>query len=273
MSKDNTKGKIYWHGAFYVVAEAELIDYKDQIQIENEHLLSKEALQVDVLVIKKDPSLQIKKNIGRIFKSVNLLEYKSPVDTLTINDYHKVNGYGFLYAAFNDVDVRDMTLTFVVHSLTTKLKQCLTNSRGFSVTESEEGIWLIEGDTFTTQIIEQSRLSKNENLFLRNLQHDIQREDISQLIKAFSEQGILTSKNRYLQVIASIRPEEYKEAINMDSYSPDLDRVLHEFIQERGIDIQWATQIAKKMLRIGEPLEKIALITDLKIETIKSLEI
>ena len=268
MSKDKTKGKIYWHGAFYVVAEAELIDYKDQIQIENEHLLSKEALQVDVLVIKKDPALQIKKNIGRIFKSRNLVEYKSPSDKLDNHDYNKVNGYGFLYAAFNHVDVNEITLTFVVTAITDNLRQYLTTHRGFILEEQEAGITLVYGDTFATQIIEQSRLSKTQNLFLRNLQHDIHREDISALLKAFDEQGTLNAKNRYLQVIAGIKPKEYEEAVTMD-YAPEVYEVLADAIEER--ERMLAEKIAKKMLRIGEPLDKISLLTELDIATIENL--
>lgn len=275
MKKDNPSGKIYWHGAFYAVAEAELIDYKHGIQIENEHLLSKEALQVDVLVIKKESGLQMKKNIGRIFKDRNLIEYKSPADTLTISDYNKVNGYGFLYSAFNHVEVDDVTITFVVLLLTPKLRAYLTDVRGFSLEEIETGITYVKGDTFTTQIIEQSKLSKFENLFLSNLTENIQREDISKILSAFDEQGTLNIKNRYVQVIAQLKPRAFREAISMNSYTTELEEVLMELVEEKGITAtikaNGMKEVAKKMLRIGEPLEKISLITDLDISVLESL--
>jgi len=275
VKKDNPSGKIYWHGAFYAVAEAELIDYKHGIQIENEHLLSKEALQVDVLVIKKESGLQMKKNIGRIFKDRNLIEYKSPADTLTISDYNKVNGYGFLYSAFNHVEVDDVTITFVVLLLTPKLRAYLTDVRGFSLEEIETGITYVKGDTFTTQIIEQSKLSKFENLFLSNLTENIQREDISKILSAFDEQGTLNIKNRYVQVIAQLKPRAFREAISMNSYTTELEEVLMELVEEKGITAtikaNGMKEVAKKMLRIGEPLEKISLITDLDISVLESL--
>jgi hypothetical protein len=49
----NEHGKIYWHEAFYEALQLELHRYKDFLEFQNEHRLSKEALRVDVSVIKK----------------------------------------------------------------------------------------------------------------------------------------------------------------------------------------------------------------------------
>ena len=52
--QDNSKqDKIYWHEAFYAALQLELHDYKDALTFEDEHQLSKEALKMDVLIIKK----------------------------------------------------------------------------------------------------------------------------------------------------------------------------------------------------------------------------
>ncbi|MCL1994676.1 MAG: hypothetical protein FWG63_00550, partial [Defluviitaleaceae bacterium] len=54
ISQDNSKqDKIYWHDAFYAALQLELYDYKDVLTFEDEHQLSKEALKMDVLIIKK----------------------------------------------------------------------------------------------------------------------------------------------------------------------------------------------------------------------------
>ena len=70
-------GKIYWHEAFYEALKLELHQYKDFLEFQHEHHLSKEALRIDVLVVKKNTDVQIKKNIGKIFKRHNIFEYKS----------------------------------------------------------------------------------------------------------------------------------------------------------------------------------------------------
>ena len=72
---ENERGKIFWHEAFFEALQHELHQYKDYLKFENEHQLSKEALSMDVLVIKKEKGVRIEKNIGRIFREHNIFEY------------------------------------------------------------------------------------------------------------------------------------------------------------------------------------------------------
>jgi hypothetical protein len=46
-------------------------------------------------------SLLIEKNIARIFRHINILEYKSPEDYFSVYDFFKVLSYVFLYASLN----------------------------------------------------------------------------------------------------------------------------------------------------------------------------
>ena len=45
-------------------------------------------MQIDVLV-KNERHVKIQKNIGRIFRQYNVVEYKSPEDDLNIDDFYK----------------------------------------------------------------------------------------------------------------------------------------------------------------------------------------
>jgi hypothetical protein len=45
------------------------------------------------------PPLVIDKNRARIFKRINICEYKSPEDRLSVKDFYKVYAYACLYAA------------------------------------------------------------------------------------------------------------------------------------------------------------------------------
>ena len=69
-----TQDRIHWHEAFYEALQHELNNYKDFLSFENERLLSKEALKMDVLIIEKDKDISIEKNIGKIFKAHNIFE-------------------------------------------------------------------------------------------------------------------------------------------------------------------------------------------------------
>ena len=50
---EDSQGKIYWHDAFYEAVQLELAEYKNVLEFKNEHHLSKEALKIDVMIIKR----------------------------------------------------------------------------------------------------------------------------------------------------------------------------------------------------------------------------
>ena len=75
-----------------------------------EHPLSKEELRIDVLVIKKEQGVDIEKNIGKMFRAINLFEFKSEQDSLTVDDYHKVMGYAYFYASSVRASLSDITI-------------------------------------------------------------------------------------------------------------------------------------------------------------------
>jgi len=69
-----SKDKIYWHGAFFEAIQLEFHQYLEALTFVYEHPLSKEELLIDVLVIRKEQGIEIEKNIGKIFKAINLFE-------------------------------------------------------------------------------------------------------------------------------------------------------------------------------------------------------
>ena len=77
---------IQWHPAFYAGIQIELKEDKENLIFENEHQLSTKPMEVDVLIIKKEKDIPIRKNIGRIFRKYNIIEYKSSTDYLNIDD-------------------------------------------------------------------------------------------------------------------------------------------------------------------------------------------
>ena len=66
---------ILWHSAFIDALKMELEAYRDALEFYPEYQLSAEPLRIDCIVIKKVKEIAIKKNIGAIFREVNLLEY------------------------------------------------------------------------------------------------------------------------------------------------------------------------------------------------------
>ena len=117
MTKDDARHghrKLRWHPAFLQAMQAELFDYREYLEFKPEFPLTAAPLQIDLLIIKKPKELAIDKNIARIFRSDNLLEYKSPEDYLSVKDFWKVCSYANLYAAITPgVDLSDVTISFV----------------------------------------------------------------------------------------------------------------------------------------------------------------
>ena len=70
-----TDGRLQWHPGFSAALRVELEEELDELCIEDEHMLSKKPMQIDVL-IKNEKHVKIQKNIGRIFRQYNIIEYK-----------------------------------------------------------------------------------------------------------------------------------------------------------------------------------------------------
>ena len=89
MQKEEAK-MLQWHPAFFAEIQIELQEDAEHLIFENEHQLGTKPKEIDVLIIKKDKGRVIRKNIGRIFRQHNIVEYKSPLDYLSIDDFYKV---------------------------------------------------------------------------------------------------------------------------------------------------------------------------------------
>jgi hypothetical protein len=98
------KEKIPWYAAFVQALQLELEDYADALEFKAEYRLTTEPLRIDVVVVKKKDGAKIDKNIGRIFRTHNIVEYKSPRDSFSTDDLFKTFVYVFLYAVVECVD-------------------------------------------------------------------------------------------------------------------------------------------------------------------------
>ena len=81
---------IQWHPGFVAAMELEFIEYSSKLDFQREYNLSTKPLQIDLLVIKKDEPVDITNETGRIFRKYNIMEYKSPDDSLNIDTLYKV---------------------------------------------------------------------------------------------------------------------------------------------------------------------------------------
>ncbi len=279
-----TEENIYWHSAFYEAIQLELSEYADSLDFINEYQLSKEALIMDVLVVKKEQDVHIEKNIGSIFKGHNIIEYKSEKDYISVDDYYKVFGYANLYKAFEHANIDDITITFVETKHPRNLLNHLKTVRGFEIIEPYNGIYYIKGDLFPVQIIESKRLSKEENIWIKSLSSNLKAADIAKLLEVYQSIGRIEKNNAYISVIMDANAEMMKEVLAMSSAV--LKEILTEAFEKNGwmkeafekngwmkeaeakIEERKAIEVAKELLNMGMTIEQVAKATKLSLEKI-----
>lgn len=91
------------YSSFYSALQLEFEKDLNKLEFINEFQLSKEPLRIDVHIIKKIKDDILFNEIGNIFRKYNLVEYKSPDDYLSVEDYYKVHGYGCLYQSLAEI--------------------------------------------------------------------------------------------------------------------------------------------------------------------------
>jgi len=151
--REEKDSNIHWHPAFVEAIKMELKPYLDKIEILPEVPLTTEPLKIDCIIIKKTKNLVIKKNIAGIFRDWNIMEYKSPQDHVSINDFHKVYAYACLYSVINNIPVDNITISFVESRYPRKLIDFLEKARNYTVEKTGSGIYTVKGDVFAIQII------------------------------------------------------------------------------------------------------------------------
>ena len=185
MAKDE-KETLQWHPAFYAGIQIEFEDEADKLIFENEHQLGTKPKEIDVLIIKKRPDVQIQKNLGKIFRTHNLIEYKSPTDSLNIDDFYKVYGYACFYksdtAIVDEISSEDITITFVCKRFPRNLVKKLLDSRRLTLQKADDGIHYLNGDLFPIQIVVTSQLSAENNFWLKNLTNDLKDRSVPEIL-------------------------------------------------------------------------------------------
>jgi hypothetical protein len=223
----------------------ELEPYKDALEFSTEHQLTSEPLKIDLLVIKKAPETVIEKNIARIFKRVNILEYKSPEDYFSLWNFHKVLSYTHLYASLNKTDVRDMTVSFIGMRYPRGLFSYFREG-GCAVTGTSAGIYAVSGYPMAIQVIESKELPFEENQWLKALRDDLNTERAGAILgKSRGREGELGA---YLCMLFRANPKTFEEVYRMKND----ERALEEVLERLGLTAKWEERGEAKGVAIGE---------------------
>lgn len=177
--------KIQWHPGFVAAIDLEFEENRGDLIYEREYNLNTKPLEIDLLVIKKDPGVQLANEIGNIFRRYNIVEYKSPDDSLDIDSFYKAAAYGCLYKAYGEtVDERgadDITISIIRDAKPEGLFRYF-REHNIRVTTPYEGIYyVLDGVLFQTQIIVGRELKSH--MWIKALSDRIEKQEMRNLLE------------------------------------------------------------------------------------------
>jgi hypothetical protein len=210
--------KIQWHPAFCSAIKLELRKNKKDLYYQNEYNLSQKPLQMDLLVIMKSKNAIIENEIGKIFLGHNIVEYKSPEDSMNSDTYFKTLAYAYLYKAsesrVDEILLDDITISLIRDTKPVKLLRWFKENH-YTVEEKYLGIYYIEkAGFFKTQVIVTSKLQKENHKWITALTKNLKTEQIQILLQnmeGLTEKDDLDFADAVLDVVAKIDLKKFKK--------------------------------------------------------------
>ena len=173
-------------------------------------------LQIDCTVVKVKKNCRIKNEIGKIFRTHNIFEYKSPKDELNIDTFYKAVAYACLYKVLpkhvNEIPADELTVTLLRDRKPVKLLHELEQT-GYGCQTEASGIYYVSGVMFPMQIIVSSELDTNLHVQLKALTDQLDKPLIRRYLE---EASVFTEREKslaevVLQVIVGSNMEKFQE--------------------------------------------------------------
>lgn len=217
--EENNRQVLQWHPAFFAGIQIEFGEEAKYLEFHQEYSLGTKPMEIDIL-IKKEEERILQKQIGKIFRKHNIVEYKSPTDYLCIDDFYKVYAYAYFYKSdripVNSVKLEELTLSLVSESYPRELIRHLREDRGFQIRKVYDGIYYIIGDVLPIQIIVTSKLSSKESLWLRNLTNRMKSlNDAEELMRDYKEHKKNPLYESVMDIIVRANEDKFEEAKSM----------------------------------------------------------
>lgn len=190
--KNNMADEIQWHSPFRGAVKVELSEYSDILDYLDEKSLVENPLFIDLLVIKKENTEIIDHPIGRIFRKLNIMEYKSPTDYVSIDRFYRACSYAYLLKSGaqheDEIDIFDITITCVSKKVNQKLFNHLTEKRKYKMSRHTDGVYYFQKEgEIPIQFIIQEELD-DKYKWLAGLTNDISEEMLRSLVHDYEKE-------------------------------------------------------------------------------------
>jgi hypothetical protein len=168
--KIESKKKNYRYPGFLAAFMQELKEDAKYLEIQEQDSFALYPLYVNLLIL-RDKEHKVKNEIGKIFRTCNVLAYRSSTDPISIEDYHQLMFHAHVCAWFLpksgiSYPAKEITATLVYDTYPLDVIKELKEF-GFSIEERAKGIYdVLSNSVFSTQIIVIDELEKEKYLFL-----------------------------------------------------------------------------------------------------------
>ena len=232
--------KVQWHPGFIAAMNLELAPNRGDLIFEREYNLNSKPLEIDLLVIKKEVSVNIANEIGKLFKGHNIIEFKSPEDHLDIDTFYKSGAYASLYKSYGKtvdaIKADDITVSIIQEAKPVELFRYF-KEHGILVMNSYRGIYYIEGGVlFLTQIIVTGELDKAAHIWLGSLSRKLKKQDMVELlnsVKQMSEKEDRELADSVLEVSMEANKQVIEELMGDDKMYETLMEMMEPRIRQR----------------------------------------
>ena len=189
--------------------------------------------------------------IRQIFRKFNVIEYKSPEDGLSIDDFYKTIGYAMLYKGLgetvNAVPADELTVSLFRHRKPRGLFRYLSEEAGVKVERRYPGIYAVSGYHIPVQIVVTKELAKEEQSVLRLLTYRADEGETVRFLRSMehlTDPGDRNNARAALEVIAAANLKLFKQLrreANMervmrmvfgDEYDMNMERQWNEGLEQ-----------------------------------------
>ena len=216
-----------WHTAFEAFLRFKTHKYKG-VTIRTEVEIGADAPRTDYLILTEDEKQEFEESIFRIFRKINIIEYKNPHDSLNERVIYKIIGYAYLMIGTaeheGDVPPDEVTVSIFRAVKNPELFRSMQKSGNLIQTDTP-GIYCVVGLTpIPFQIVITSELEGDANAAARALTDKAKELDIERVLDEFQEEkdnGILEYYRMFLSLLAEKNPNVFEEIRRVNTMNPD----------------------------------------------------
>lgn len=259
------ENRTQWHPAFCSTIELELMENEKGLAYDPEYYLSREPLRIDLLIIKKKPEEVIKNEIGSFFLGHNIVEYKSPDDSMNIDTFYKVLSYACLYkadtGAVDEILDTDITVSLIREQKPMKLLGQL--ERKYRVKQERKGIYRIYDMIFPMQVIVTKELEESRHVWLKSLTRSMNIAQAERLLDSYDRlegEEERAKAGVVVNLVSDINNEIFEKIVSGgDRMSEALKRmILPEFGELKDLLADKDAEIADKDAKLADKDAKLA---------------